>query len=272
MRLALLPSALLVLTTLVSLPCAASLNDAQAINVSGMQRMLSMRIAKNYLMLGSQIRPDIANQQLDHSLALFEDNQQALSSYAPSAEIKTALAQDAQLWQRYRSLALSPPTPASAGELLTLAEQLLAQCEQTVELIAQHSGPAGNQLINRSGRQRMLSQRIAMLYIALSWHLPQANLRDNFNRSVSEFDQALSSLQQAPENSRKITALLAKAQAQWQFSRSGFQLSEQDRYVPTLISTTSETLLQQMHSLTQAYTELLASQPQPDEPGLPLKR
>jgi hypothetical protein len=256
MRPTLLASALLFLSALLCLPCSASLNDAQAVNLSGMQRMLSMRIAKSYLMLGSQIRPDIANQQLDNSLALFEDNQQALSSYAPSAAIKAALEQDNQLWQRYRSLALSPPTQAAASELLALAEQLLAQCEQTVSLIETHSGQADNQLINRSGRQRMLTQRIAMLYIALSWRLPQANLRDNFSHSVAEFDQALSQLQQAPQNNREINALLNKAQAQWQFSRSGFQLSEKDRFVPTLISTTSESLLQQMQTLTQAYTEL----------------
>lgn len=256
MRPTLLPSALLFLSALLCLPCSASLNDAQAVNISGMQRMLSMRIAKSYLMLGSQIRPDIANQQLDSSLALFEDNQQTLSSYAPTAAIKTALEQDNQLWQRYRSLALSPPTQATAGELLAVAEQLLAQCEQTVSLIQAHSGQADNHLINRSGRQRMLSQRIAMLYIALSWRLPQANLRDNFTDSVAEFDQALNLLQQAPQNNPAINQLLSKAQAQWQFSRSGFQLSDKDRFVPTLISTTSESLLQQMQALTQAYTEL----------------
>ena len=260
MRLTLLPSAAVFLLSLVCVPSYASLNDAQAINISGMQRMLSMRIAKNYLMLGSQVRPDIANQQLDQSLALFEDNQQSLTSYAPTAQIKTALAQDDELWQRYRRLALSPPSQAQALELLNLAEQLLAQCEQTVALIEQHSGQAGNQLINRSGRQRMLSQRIAMLYIALSWRLPEASLGDKFSTSVAEFDQALSALQQAPENNADISALLEKAQAQWQFSRSDFQLSSKDRFVPTLISTTSETLLKQMQTLTQAYTELLQTQ------------
>lgn len=238
------------------LPAWAAISDADAVNLSGMQRMLSMRIAKNYLMLASQVRPDIANQQLDQSLALFEDNQQALNSYAPTTAISSALTHTGELWQGYRALALSPPNKAQAIELLTLGEQLLAQCEQTVELIERHSGQVSSHLINRSGRQRMLSQRIAMFYIAQSWHLPLANLNTGFDQSVEEFDQALRELQQAPENSPEINALLSKAQAQWHFSRSGFRLSDKDRFVPTLISSTSETLLQQMQTLTQAYTEL----------------
>ena len=73
-------------------------------------------------------------------------------------------------------------------------------------------------------------------------------------------DQSLSALQAAPQNSPQINAALDKAQAQWAFSRAGFQLSAESRYVPTLITTTTETLLRQMQELTSAYTQLLAAQ------------
>ena len=63
---------------------------------------------------------------------------------------------------------------------------------------------------------------------------------------------------------RQLGAMLGwldKAQAQWTFSQAGFRLSGDARYVPTLITTTSETLLQQMEGLTLAYTQLLGSPP-----------
>lgn len=244
---------------LSSLPAWATLSNAQALNLAGQQRMLSQRIAKSYLMLGSQVRPDVANRQLDQSLATFESNQLALDDYAPNPAIRQQLQSAGALWQDYRQLALSPADHAHAIQLMAKADELLAQSEKTVSLIEANSGDSTAQLINRSGRQRMLSQRIASLYLALSWKLPGTQLQTQFQQAVDEFDQALKSLQGAPQNNVAINAGLDKAQAQWTFSKAGFRLSDDQRYVPTLIATTTETLLQQMEALTLAYTQLLSS-------------
>ena len=125
---------------LSGLPAWATLSNAEALNLAGQQRMLSQRIAKSYLMLGSQVRPDVANQQLDQSLASFESNQQALDDYAPTATIRQQLHSASQLWQDYRQLALSPADQAHAMQLLAQADVLLAQSEQLVSLIEAHAG------------------------------------------------------------------------------------------------------------------------------------
>ena len=43
-------------------PASAVIGAAEAMNLSGMQRMLSQRIAKSYLMIGSEVRSDQALQ------------------------------------------------------------------------------------------------------------------------------------------------------------------------------------------------------------------
>ncbi len=245
--------------SLGSLPCWAVINDAEAMNLSGMQRMLSQRIAKSYLMIGSQIRPDVANQQLDQSLAKFESNYLALSEYAPSEEIRRELQVVEGLWHEYRNLVLETPDKTGAAEVLAQSDSLLAQCEKVVRLIEAHTGSRSAQLVNRSGRQRMLSQRIAKLYLAMSWHVPVAGLEQQFNQAVSEFDTALGQLQAAEENTPAIEAALKKSGAQWAFSRAGFRLSGDSRYVPTVITTTTETLLWQMNDLTTAYEGVMSS-------------
>ncbi|MCJ8170823.1 type IV pili methyl-accepting chemotaxis transducer N-terminal domain-containing protein [Atopomonas sediminilitoris] len=240
-------------------PAAATNADAEAVNRAGQQRMLSQRISKNYLMLGQDIRPDVANRQLDDSLARFEENHSWLSQYAKTDASRAALKRSDELWQQFRSAALQAPSKAQAPALIELSEALLAASENTVKQIEQDTGLASAALINQSGRQRMLSQRIALFYMALSWKLPDPSLAERFNQAVSEFDQSLQQLQQAPQNNPEISQLLHKADAQWQFSRKGFALSNDARFVPTLISTTSESLLGNMEQLTQAYTRLQQS-------------
>jgi hypothetical protein len=222
-------------------------------NLSGMQRMLSQRIAKTYLMIGTEVRPDLAQQQLDQSIAKFESNYLALGEYAPTAQIRSALEDAGKTWQRYRELALSHPDKQQALVILELSDQLLEQSEQVVQLLERHSGGQSARLVNRSGRQRMLSQRIAKLYLAMSWRLPVAGLEQSFNQAVDEFDQALQELQQARQNTPAIAKGLQRAEAQWRFTRAGFNLSADSRFVPTVITTTSETLLWQMNELTSQY-------------------
>ncbi len=69
----------------------AAISDAEAVNRAGMQRMLSQRIAKNYLMLGTETRAEVAIVQFDQSIADLESNSQLLEDYAPTATIGTAL-------------------------------------------------------------------------------------------------------------------------------------------------------------------------------------
>ncbi len=243
--------------TLLCPPAWAAIDDAEAMNLSGMQRMLSQRIAKSYLMIGAEVRSEQALQQLDQSVARFENNYQALIEYAPSAEIGAALEQVGESWQHYRELALSRPTREQAVLLLALSDQLLAQSEALVQLIEAHTGSAGARLVNRSGRQRMLSQRIAKLYLALSWRLPVEGLEQQLQQATGEFEAAQQELLSAEQNTPQIAAALQKVEAQWRFARAGFQLSADARYVPTVITTTTETLLWQLNELTSAYAAVM---------------
>lgn len=248
---------LLIGLSLLSLPSWALLSDAEAMNLSGMQRMLSQRIAKNYLMIGAEIRAEVAIQQLDQSVAKFESNYQALSQYAPTDEIRIALSDAGKTWNSYRELALSLPDKQQAPQLLELSDQLLVQSEKLVQLIERHTGSQGARLVNRSGRQRMLSQRIAKLYVAISWHLPISQLDAEFQRAVDEFDVALKELRSAEQNTPAIRKALQQVDAQWSFARAGFRLSADSHYVPTVITTTTETLLWQMNELTTQYESVM---------------
>jgi hypothetical protein len=247
--------ALLLLLTLGQLGQVswAAISAAEAINLSGMQRMLSQRIAKNYLMIGSEVRVEQANRQLDESLALFDSNLLTLELYVDSPALQQQLEQLQQLWQPFKLQVLQRPQADQALQVIGQSQALLDASEALVQGIERHSGAKTVQLVNSSGRQRMLSQRIAMLYLAASWRVPVTDLDKQLQQSVAEFDAALAQLLVAPVNNAQTLALLDKVKAQWRFSQSGFRLSSDGRYVPTVISTSCDSLQLLMNQLTLLY-------------------
>ena len=79
------------------------MTDAEAINKSGRQRMLSQRMMKSYLMVGADVKVDVAIKQLDASVALFEEQLLELRDYAPTAAVNKELDTVESLWQIHRA-------------------------------------------------------------------------------------------------------------------------------------------------------------------------
>ena len=108
---------LLACTALVSVPSLAQLSDSEAMNMAGLQRSLTQRMAKNYLMIGADVRVDAAQRQLQETIQRFDASHKALSEYAPNAEIKAALARIDGTWATYRQQLEAKPEQAKAAQM-----------------------------------------------------------------------------------------------------------------------------------------------------------
>lgn len=239
-------------------PQVIDINDA--INKAGRQRMLSQRAAKSYMALGQKIQLDNADKILAVTMALFDRQLTELKSFAPTPEIKATYATLEAHWSDYKA-ALVGNTAAKAGAepVLSLAGKVLQTANQGTVQLETFSGKTTSKLVNISGRQRMLSQRMAAFYLSASWGVQASASAAELAKARDEFIKAHELLKTAPESSPAIKTELQLAETQFTFfdlALRNLKPGSGDAAAQTNVFTTSERILQVMDGVTGMYSKL----------------
>jgi nitrate/nitrite-specific signal transduction histidine kinase len=236
-----------------------NLNDA--INKSGRQRMLSQRLAKSYLQIGQGIDLERSRAVLGASLALFDRQLVELKAFAPTPDNKAVLGDLEKSWLRYKeALVGRAPNARDAADIMAISEDVLSLAHTATAQLEKASPTATGHLVNLSGRQRMLSQRMAKFYQAINWNTAPVDAKQKLALARKEFVDALDFLSGVPNNTAQIKSELELARQQWLFFENALDTrvdaSAVKRQLATNVATTSERILETMDRITGLYEKL----------------
>ena len=217
--------------------------------------MLTQRIVKCYAQKGQDIRYLVAAAELDDSVRVFERQLQQLKGFAQDAESQRLLTLIEQRWLALKQIAVGEVSRTQAEALRILAEQTLTTANQLVLLLEERSGSNQGHLVNLAGRQRMLTQRMANLYLLMAWGFEDPGYLADYKQAVREFEAALFELKTAGENTPEINQALQQVSSMWQMFKFSSRV-DQGEYAPSLVTRLLDKILLRMNEVTGMYASL----------------
>lgn len=230
----------------------------EAIDKAGAQRMLSQRMGKAWLGLLQPELAERARQVLQASELRFQRQLGELLAFAPTPEITGSYKALQHRFGDYRLLLQSPPSAGRVDELLQAAGEVLNLAQLATGQLQARSATAAAGLVNLAGRQRMLSQRLALFFLAHQHGARPQLVQAEAARARAEFEVALQALAEAPEATPAIQANLALARNQWVFLQAALSGESQGQQAASQVFLASENLLAVMEAVTGQFAGQLA--------------
>ena len=227
----------------------------EAVNRAGQLRMLSQRMVKCYAQALHGLEANEALNILTDSVARVESNLAILDKAISATGYGDLVARVKHSWQKLAGYFAKTPKTNHIEIVNQLAELMLKDAENLTNFLESSGLVATLHILNISGRQRMLSQRITKCCFLLALS-PSASLLEELHALCDKFQQAHDYLSRAPLSTPLITKDLIHANTQWLRLLSTLQnLQHEDALAE--ISDASERLLDSMERLTDQYEQAM---------------
>ncbi len=225
------------------------------IDIAGKQRMLSQRIAKDYIYRGKKIAVDKATSQLNKSIKLFKKNQFKLSKMIKDVEIRNLLSFVDMSLEELIGIIKRPFNLNNAQLVLDLSESMLEGTQYIVDSLNNFFKIKNSKIVTLSGRQRMLAQRIAKYYIAYQAGIKDKNTVEQMKKSINDFSSNHKILMQNKDNTATINKRLSRVNKLWRVVYK-FYLNITKGGLSFIVFTSTDDITKMMDKITKMYIEL----------------
>jgi len=189
---------------------------------------------------------------LQKIIADFDDHLQSLIVFNKEQATADSLSKVQKLWEPIKITLSAVPDKSITVKLQASLEELLAQANEATGLFTKQTEEASGEIVNISGRQRMLSQRMASLYMLKAWGIKDDKFTEKMHKTMSLFKASLEKLIKYEKNIPETSKLLEKVKKEFMF----FEFTDgKDTFVPALICRKSDSILKKMNKATGLYSK-----------------
>jgi len=225
------------------------------IDIAGRQRMLSQRIAKDYMYIGYKTAVRKANKQLKESFEEFTTAHEKLANSINNEEIKNMLDFVKISSEDFGTMSKEAFNLDNAQLILDLSESMLEGNQYVVTALRDMLNISASKIVDDSGRQRMLSQRIAKYYIAYQLGIRDKNTIDQMHAAVKLFSESHQMLMSNKTNTPEVNRKLNEIDRLWKIVHK-FYLNIEKGGLPLIVFSTTDKITIKMNEVTKLYVEI----------------
>jgi predicted HicB family RNase H-like nuclease len=225
-------------------------DDSMAVSVIGKQRMYSMRMLKDYIMIGLKLHYGNPEEDLKKTMQAFEEAHKALMGYVKDPELRKKLEELDRTWRETKKTLQQPPEKAKAPSYKKMMVRLREVANDATNMMAKKAGGVSNQTINLAGRLRAVSQALAAVYMLKTWEMAGAD--EALKIPMKRFRDSMDFLYKSPDTGPEMLKILKKLEKTYLF----FQVMNQSgTFTPTLVAKKTDRMLKEAIKLTRLYVE-----------------
>jgi DNA repair ATPase RecN len=170
-------------------------------------------------------------------------------------EIKNLLSFVELSIEDFKTTANEPFNLDNAQLIIDLSESMLEGSQYVVDSLKEKVEVKESAIVGKSGKQRMLAQRIAKYYIAYQAGIKDKNTIDQMKAAVAEFSEAHKALMANPSNTPEINRKLNEIDRLWKIVYK-FYLNIEKGGLPLIVFNTTDDITKKMNVITGLYVEL----------------